>query len=83
VHFDKDGEISYLVNGESVRLYIVDERAPGDRVYEWLPRSTVAEIVAAIPVGEVIGNSMDERHPVLTHRIEAAMHGMAHLEIIP
>lgn len=83
VHYDEHGEISYLVHGEHVRLYIVDERAPGDRVYEWLPRNSGEEIAALIPVGETIGNSADERHKVLCHRMEAAQKGERHLSPVP
>lgn len=35
VHFDEDGELDYHVCGKDVRLFIVDGRAPHDRVYEW------------------------------------------------
>lgn len=81
VRFDTDGEISYHVLGD-VRLFIVDERAPNDRVYEWLPRSTEQEIAGIIPAGEEIGNSRDERHRVLSHRIEAAQDGRPYLTVL-
>jgi len=81
VRFDQDGEISYHVYGDT-RLYIVDERAPDDRVYEWLPRCEADEIADLIPVGSSIGNSRDERHPVLAHRIEAAIAGRPHLSVV-
>lgn len=81
VRFDEDGEISYHVYGDT-RLYIVDERAPDDRVYEWLSRCGADEIAGLIPVGSSIGNSRDQRHPVLAHRIEAAMEGRPHLSIV-
>lgn len=82
VRFDEHGEMTYLVNGEHVRLYIVDERAPGDRVYEWLPRNSDDEIAAVVPVGETIGNSKDERHEVLAHRIRSAQAGVRHLSAV-
>lgn len=78
VHFDEDGELTYHVMGD-VRFYIVDERAPDDRVYEWLPRATSEDIAALIPVGSTIGNSKDERHLALAHRIQAAQDGRPHL----
>lgn len=78
VRFDDDGELTYHVFGDT-RLYIVDERAPDDRVYEWLSRSSADEIAAMIPKGETIGNGRDERGVVLAHRIKAAMDGRPHL----
>jgi hypothetical protein len=81
VRFDEDGEITYHVYGDT-RLYIVDERAPDDRVYEWLPRASGEDIADIIPVGENIGNSSDERHPVLAHRIRSARESRPHLSIV-
>jgi hypothetical protein len=81
VHFDATGELSYLVHGDNVQLLIVDDRAQGDRVYEWLPRNTANEIAQMVPAGETIGNSADERHKVLSHKIKAALDGKSHLEI--
>lgn len=81
VHFDEQGEIMYHVYGD-VRVYIVDESAPDDRVYEWLPRATGDQIAALIPVGAEIGNSKDERYPVLAHKIRAYREGKSHLSIV-
>ncbi|MEG8223858.1 hypothetical protein OSJ57_25150 [Sphingomonas sp. HH69] len=81
VRFDADGELTYHVFGDA-RLYIVDERAPGDRVYEWLPRATADDIADIIPVGEAIGNSKDERHNVLSHRIRAARGSKPQIAIV-
>jgi hypothetical protein len=80
VRFDEDGELSYHVHGGDVQLLIVDERAPSDRVYEWTPRDSADEIAAIVPVGETIGNSSDERHEILAHRITRALDGKKHLE---
>lgn len=49
VHYDERGEVRYLVNGEAVRLFIVDDRAPDDRVYEVLTRNQEYEIDELIP----------------------------------
>lgn len=81
VRFDENGDLTYHVYGDT-RLYIVDERAPEDRVYEWLPRATAEDIADLIPVGSVIGNGQDERHPVLAHRIRAAIDGKPHLSVV-
>jgi hypothetical protein len=34
VHFDEHGFVKFLVNRPNVRLLVIDERAPNDRVYE-------------------------------------------------
>lgn len=82
VHYDEHGEIQYFVHGDNVCLYIVDERAPDDRVYEWLPRAADDEIAAIIPAGEYIGNSKEDRHKVLAHRINALHEGKPHLSAV-
>ena len=81
VRFDEDGELTYHVYGDT-RLYIVDERAPDDRVYEWLPRATAEDIADLIPVGSVIGNGQDERQPVIAHRVKAYQEGRPHLSVV-
>lgn len=81
VRFDQDGELTYHVYGDA-RLYIVDERAPDDRVYEWLSRATADDIADIIPVGEAIGNSKDERHAVVSHRVKAIQDGTPHLTVV-
>lgn len=80
VKFDEFGELSYFVCGDEMQLFIVDERAQGDRVYEWLPRNTADEIAKIVPVGETIGNSADKRHKALSHKIKAPLDGKRHLE---
>lgn len=82
VHFDTEGDMSYYVNGEQVRLFIVDERSPHDRVYEWLPRCDVAQIAGVIPDDSVIGSDQDERHAAITHAVEALIAGKPRLEVV-
>lgn len=84
VHFDEHGEISYHVfGGEEVRLFIVDERAPNDRVYEWLPREDKTCFRKLIPVGTDIGSSHDERHGAIEHVINAVQSSKRHLAVVP
>ncbi len=84
VHFDENGDQSYLVAGdERVRLYIIDERAPNDRVYEWLPRCDGAAIKALFRDGEPIGSSQDERHNAVAHAINAYAEGRPRLTVVP
>ncbi len=82
VHFATDGDMLYFVNGESVRLFIVDERSPHDRVYEWLPRDTQGVIDTIIPADAEIGNNQDDRHAALTHAVLAWIDGKPHLEVV-
>lgn len=78
VHFDADGEVNFYVAGDATRLLIVDERAPNDRVYEWLSRSSQEEIDHIIGEGAV-GSSKDARHAAISARILAALDGQSHL----
>lgn len=79
VHFDERGEQSYHVAGDSVQFFIVDERAPGDRVYEWLRRDDWAAINAILR-DDPIGSSADERHEAIKHKILKRLDGKRHLE---
>lgn len=81
VHFDENGSIDYAVCGdEKVRLFIVDERAPNDRVYEWTTRCTAGKIRELIPQGSKHGHKGDIRHAAIKHRIEAALRGESHIK---
>ena len=75
-------EASYHVNGEHVRLFIVDERSAGDRVYEWLPRVTAYQIAEIIPPDSPIGSNQDERHAAAAHAITSMVEGRPHLEVV-
>lgn len=81
VHFDEDGEQSYHVFGSDVRLFIVDERAPNDRVYEVLSRDDPATFRELVPEGAEIGSSEDERHQAIVHRINALRDGKPFLNL--
>lgn len=84
VRFDEDGELSYHVFGdERVRLFIVDERSPHDRVYEMTQRDDPATFREIIPSGETIGHSGDERHEAIARRVEAMMDGRPRLSVVP
>lgn len=82
VRFDQNGEITYHVASDSrFRLFIVDERAPHDRVYEWTMRAS-GEEVAAILGDDPIGSNQDERHAAIKALVEARMDGKPHLSVI-
>lgn len=80
VRFDEAGGLDYHVAGD-VRLFIVDERAPQDRVYEWTPKDT-AEEVQTILGDSPIGSSADERHSAIAHTIEAMIDGRPRLAVV-
>lgn len=83
VRFDEDGEIDYTVIGDDrVRLFIVDERAPHDRVYEYTSSDPVERLREIIPRGSIIGSQHDDRHEAIVARILAAREGRAHLEVV-
>jgi hypothetical protein len=77
VHFDERGDVSYL-KSPGVRLLIVDERSPHDRVYDYLtesPESAFSPFLACD-----IGSSKDGRHDAIKRRLEAEDEGRSHLE---
>ncbi len=81
VHFDSDGELMFYAAG-NVRLFIVDERAPNDRVFEWTDRvlpSQIASIIGDSP----IGSPDDERHAAIEHKVVALVEGRPRLEVVP
>lgn len=81
VHILENGDIKYYVSGEQVRLLLVDERAPIDRVYEYLSRCEPEEISNIIG-GSTIGSSQDGRHEAIKHRIENFIEGKSHLSVV-
>lgn len=82
VRFDEQGEQTYHVIGdEAVRLFIVDERSPNDRVYEWTRRDT-ADKIKEILGNDQIGSSQDKRHAAISHKVLAAIAGKPHMEVV-
>lgn len=53
----------YYVLGKDVRLFVVDEDAPDDRVYEWIDRDTEEKIKEIIPDGSLVSNKNEENYP--------------------
>lgn len=80
VHFDAEGEQSYW-STDGVRLLTIDERAPGDRVYEMSGHITPDQLAAMIG-DDPIGNQHDERHAAIAAFVTAAEAGTPHLRII-
>ena len=81
VHFDEEGELSYHICGNKVRLFVVDERCPHDRVYEMTSRVSNADI-GKILKNSPIGHSGDERHPAIKARIKAMLDDRSHLSVV-
>lgn len=83
VHFDEYGEMNYHVYGdEGVRLFIVDDRAPHDRVYEWTQRESPSALRDMIPEGVEIGHCNDARHAAIEHVVNAYVDGKPRLSIV-
>lgn len=77
------GNAQYLAfDGPPVRLFIVDECAPGDRVYEITDRHPAPMLHALVRPGEPIGSQHDERHQALMSRVEAARNGTPNLRSV-
>ena len=81
LRFDENGEQTYHVIGDKIRFFIVDERAPHDRVYEWLDRET-ADAITALLGEDRIGSKQDGRHPAIRNAILSDLEGRARLKVI-
>lgn len=82
MHIDTDGSSSLLVCGaESVRVFVIDERAPNDRVYEITGRDTAEEIKDALG-DSPIGHAGDDRHEAISNRINAELDGRNRFSIV-
>jgi hypothetical protein len=81
LRFDENGEQTYHVIGDTIRFFIVDERAPHDRVYEWLDREH-ADAVKAILGEDRIGSNQDGRHAAVRNAILSDLEGRARLKVI-
>lgn len=76
------GGIEYYVEASAdVRVFVVDERCPNDRVYELTQRFERAELLGMIGESE-IGHAGDARHKAVTNRINAAVDGKPHLRSV-
>lgn len=80
-----EGEVAptYHVVGEGVRLFVVDDNHPGDRVFEWLSRSPASVIGEIIPEGSPVGNNQDQRHAALTNSVDSMLHGRPRFTVVP
>lgn len=83
-HITRPGDYPdfYVIGGDEVRVFVVDEGAPDDRVYELLQRHDASIIRELIPDGTVIGNMNDERHAAIENRITADLDGRPRFSLI-
>lgn len=62
IHFHEDGFVNFYIEGDNVRAFVVDDRAPGDRVYELTDRDGPG-VIDAIIEGAEIGSRFDGKMP--------------------
>ncbi|MCK9549155.1 hypothetical protein [Aquamicrobium sp.] len=80
VHIKEDGSADYLICGdERFRLFVVDERAPNDRVYEMTQRDD-PEAIRAILGDDPIGSCHDDRHAAIAARVREVTDGTPRLK---
>lgn len=72
----------YVFGDERIRMIVVDDNAPHDRVYELLGRDDPKILEELIPEGTKIGNSADGRNEVIAAFIESKMAGKSHLKVV-
>lgn len=70
----------YAIHGD-VRVFVVDENCPHDRVYEMTRREKIERIREIIPEGCEIGSQHDERHTAIEAKIDAYLDGRKHLSV--
>jgi hypothetical protein len=82
VHFQANGSMDYLISGDKrFRLFVVDERAPHDRVYEMTKRCS-KERVAAVLGNDPIGHAGDSRNAAIVARIREYVEGTPRLRVV-
>lgn len=77
IRFDADGEFSVDFAPDAA-VYVIDERAPHDRLYRMTPRATRSCLEAAVADGEC-GSAQDARHAAIANLIRAHLEGRRHL----
>lgn len=80
VHHDLQGYTHYFT-APGVRLLVIDEATPHDRVYQVSRQLEPAEQAALIGKGP-IGSCDDERHAAMAARIEEALGGPKRLTLV-
>jgi hypothetical protein len=81
----EEGEFTpsyHVIGGDDVALFVVDDNAPNDRVYEVLSRSDKSIVTELIPEGTVIGSMNDERHEAISNAVNALIEDRPRFGII-
>jgi hypothetical protein len=83
IQFAASGQIRLALAGAGpIRFIVIDEGAPGDRLYEVSHRLSDVEFAALVPPGAPIGDASEPRHAALAARVEAACEGRRHLRSV-
>jgi len=61
IHYDERGEVNYLYP-KGVRVIVIDDRAPTDRVYEMNGPSSYQEIFDLIGQDKILDKDYNERN---------------------
>lgn len=82
VHIHQNGDIDYW-SSEGVQLFVVDENAPGDRIYRTSGVLSVGEAAKILGTDEI--GSKDDGSPAnaRAHAVVAYMDGRSHLTLVP
>jgi len=79
VHYDEHGVETFHICGDArFRLFVVDDRAPNDRVYEMTDRCK-ADDIKKLMRDDPIGHRNDSRHAAIEARILEAATGAPRL----
>jgi hypothetical protein len=73
---------NYIVIGEDVKVFFVDENSPHDRVYEFRSREPIERLSELIPEGSVIGHKNDERHKAILNQIASDLSGKPRFTLV-
>lgn len=80
VHFDTDGQLSYMVE-KGARCIIIDERAADDRVYEYTTHAR-SRIITALIGNSTVHSKHDEKHPGIVARVRELVTGTPRLTVV-
>ena len=84
IHYEAGETIPnvHIIGGEEVRVFWVDDNAPGDRVFEQTSRADASIFRELIPDGSEIGSAHDQRHAAIENKINALLDGRAPFTVL-
>jgi hypothetical protein len=83
VRWTDDGEMQLGIFGDGVRMLVIDERSPHDRLFEITHREPLRALDALVPAGSEIGHRDDDRHDAMVERMRSLFEGKPHLTAVP